>query len=52
MIDLANHSDKVYNLSKNAQEFYFENRTIEQMVEGLADSIEYAIKKHMKFYII
>jgi glycosyltransferase involved in cell wall biosynthesis len=45
MSDLANNQDRIYALSKNAQHYYFENRTMEQMVNGLADAIQYALAK-------
>lgn len=44
--ELSKNEEKVFNLSKNAQTYYFENTTINNMVAGLCDSIEYAFKVH------
>jgi len=48
MMDLANNQKKVYILSRNAQNFYFESCNINQMVAGLSNSIEYALTKFHK----
>jgi hypothetical protein len=42
---LSVNQTKVYELSNNAQNYYFENTTINHMVAGLCDSIEYAHEK-------
>lgn len=43
MIRLAVSPGEVYMLGKNAQDYYFENRTVERMVEGIVRAVDYAI---------
>ncbi|GHT33574.1 glycosyl transferase [Bacteroidia bacterium] len=43
LILLNNDKEKVYELSKNAQEYYFNNRTLDMMVKGLSDAVNYAL---------
>lgn len=45
IIDLSTNKDKVYELSKNAQEYYFSNGTIDVMVDGIKDAVNYALSK-------
>lgn len=40
---LANDQEKVYELSQNAQEFYFKNCTMDKMIAELSNSIKYAL---------
>ncbi len=43
IINLLSEDNKlVYELSQNAQKYYYENATLERMVSGLLSSIEYA----------
>jgi glycosyltransferase involved in cell wall biosynthesis len=40
---LANNPQKVYELSINAQNFYFEHRSLDKMTSGFIEAINYAI---------
>lgn len=42
--ELSINSAEVHRLSINAQNYYFDNASLNQMVEGLIDSIEYGYK--------
>src|SRR5690554_1939224 len=48
MIYLSEKPKEVYRIAKNGQDFYFENRTIEVMVDGLIQDVEYALKNKKK----
>jgi glycosyltransferase involved in cell wall biosynthesis len=48
IIMLNNDKGKVYELSMNAQNYYFKYRNIDIMVQGLIDSINYAIFNKIK----
>ena len=48
ILDLANNSEKVHKMSVNAQNYYFDHRTVDKMVEGLAEAVIYAIKSKKK----
>lgn len=50
---LSNDIEKVREMSQNAQNYYFKYRTIDKMVNGLIDSINYALKsKNMKSVLL
>lgn len=42
LLDLNDNHNDIYRLSKNAQDYYFEERTIFNMVKGLSNAIDYA----------
>jgi len=48
LLDLSQNPDKVHNLSLNAQDYFYNNRTIPTMIQGLIDSVMYAISKRNK----
>ena len=43
--ELSKNKNEVHRLSLNAQNYYFENATLNHMVKGLTDSIEYAYNR-------
>lgn len=43
LLEFSCNQNKVYSLSVNAQEYYFKNRTVSIMVQGLKDAINYAL---------
>lgn len=47
LLNLDNDENETYRLSINAQNHYFQKRTIEIMVEGLRNAIEYAYKSKL-----
>lgn len=48
MLDLSTNDEKVKLMSKNAQEFYYKNSTMQIMVKGLIDAITYALSHSKK----
>ncbi len=43
ILELSSNKDKVYELSKNAQDHYFSQSTIDVMVGGIKDAVNYAL---------
>ena len=43
IVNLSLNNEKVYELSKNAQDYYFTNRTMNIMVDGIRNAVHYAI---------
>lgn len=48
ILDLSIDNEKVLRLSTNAQNYYFTKGSIENMVKGLTDSVNYALVKRNK----
>ena len=43
IVELSSNKEKVYELSKNAQDYYFKNRTMDIMVDGIRNAVHFAI---------
>jgi len=46
--ELSENADLVSKLSHNSQQYYFNNRTISVMVQGIKDAVNYALDHHNK----
>lgn len=48
ILELSSNNEKTYELSKNAQDYYFSNRTMEIMVDGIKSAVNYALSKRFR----
>lgn len=48
IIEFSSNNEKIYDLSSNAQDYYFSKRTMKIMVDGIINAINYALSKRSK----
>lgn len=48
ILELSSNHQKTYKLSTNAQDYYFSNRTMDIMVDGIKNAVNYALSKKLR----